>query len=661
MLELIVASLVSYREPIRPYKEKYLSANNPYVQIDRLYYQGKFSESASMYEREMAKAYTDRQKILTFHGYAWSIMGLGRFLEAIDYFERASVLVREPDDALENKLGIAFARYFRGDYQKALQVIALARMYEGAGTDGRAALEFLEAAIYWELGDRRKAEERIKDAFRKYPKTYYAQKGLLALANAYMASGAYDKAVEYLRMVLEKASDDDIIAQASVSLYEYYMKQGQVDKAIEVLSDVLKHSKDERLRQWAEAKIAELAQEYQSRLITNDELLKSSRTAAVYVLYNPGVRMYQSQDYFAAKPLLEKFIRFYPDDTLSARAAVALAKIYIEEGNHAKAIDILNTVNMDNLPPDVKNDAYYFYAISALALGDYANAARYLSRLLDDPEYGKLAQEKLTKLVMAHPEYADYLPQDNPVYSYVKAVDALKKGDTLAAITYLEKYLQSNPSGKEDVLLTLIDLSYKKKDYSRSLKYAKEYLDSGYTSKKDVIFFIAGASAYQLGYPGEALQYWDRLLYEFPDSPMAEKALTFARQILSEKPELFALDLKSPALQKVKKYSRIYDLYKRKEYQKVIEMLGGDDSQEALRLKGLAYLGLKDYEKAYRLLSMVQETPEIAFFKGEALLGLKRYREAYRMYKKALQSQNPKVQELARQRIQLLESRGIKG
>ncbi len=661
MLELIVASLVSYREPIRPYKEKYLSANNPYVQIDRLYYQGKFSESASMYEREMAKAYTDRQKILTFHGYAWSIIGLGRFLEAIDYFERASVLVREPDDALENKLGIAFARYFRGDYQKALQVIALARMYEGAGADGKAALEFLEAAVYWELGDRRKAEERIKDAFRKYPRTYYAQKGLLALANAYMASGAYDKAVEYLRMVLEKATDDDIIAQASVSLYDYYIKQGEVDRAIEVLSDVLKYSKDERLRQWAEAKIAELAQEYQSRLITNDELLRNSRTAAIYVLYNPGVRMYKAQDYFAAKPLLEKFIKFYPDDTLSARAAVALAKIYIEEGNHAKAIDILNTVNMDKLPSDVRNDAYYFYAISALALGDYSNAARYLSRLLNDPDYGKLAQEKLTKLVMAHPEYADYLPQDNPVYSYVKAVDALKKGDTLTAISYLEKYLQSNPSGKEDVLLTLIDLSYKKKDYSKSLKYSREYLDEGYTSKKDVILFVAGASAYQMGYPGEALQYWDRLLYEFPDSPMAQKALAFARQILSEKPELFALDLKSPALLKVKKYSRIYDLYRRKEYQKVIEMLAGDDSQEALRLKGLAYLGLKDYRKAYQLLSMVQETPEIAFFKGEALLGLKKYREAYRMYQKALQSQNPRVQELASQRIQLLESRGIKG
>ncbi len=661
MLELIVASLVSYREPIRPYKEKYLSANNPYVQIDRLYYQGKFSESASMYEREMAKAYTDRQKILTFHGYAWSIIGLGRFLEAIDYFERASVLVREPDDALENKLGIAFARYFRGDYQKALQVIALARMYEGAGADGKAALEFLEAAIYWELGDRRKAEERIKDAFRKYPRTYYAQRGLLALAGAYMASGAPEKAIEYLRMVLENASDEDIIARASVSLYEYYMKQGKVDSAVAVLTDVIKHSPGDDLKRWAEAEIAKIAQEYQARLITNDELLKSSRVAAIYVLYNPGVRLYKAGDYFAAKPLLEKFIRYYPDDTLSARAAVALAKIYIEEGNHARAIDILNTVNMDNLPSDVRNDAYYFYAISALALGDYSNAARYLSRLLKDPEYGKLAQEKLTKLVMAHPEYADYLPQDNPVYSYVKAIDALKKGDTLSAITYMERYLDSNPSGSEDVLLTLIDLSYKKKDYSRSLKYSKMYLEKGYTSKKDVILFIAGASAYQMGYAGEAIQYWDRLLQEFPDSPMAQKALAFARQILSEKPELFALDIRSPALLRVKKYREIYDLYRRKEYRKVIEMLSGDDSQEALRLKGLAYLGLKDYEKAYRLLSMVQETPEIAFFKGEALLGLKKYRKAYSMYQKALQSQNSKVQELARQRIQLLESRGIKG
>ena len=656
-----MASLVNYREPVRPYKDRYLSANNPYVQIDRLYYQGKFSEAASMYEREIARAFTDRQKILAYHGLAWSYIGLGRFLEAIDYFERASVLVRNPDESLENKLGIAFARYFRGDYQKALQVLQLARMYQTAPADGRAALEFLEAAIYWELGDRRKAEERILDAFRKFPGTFYAQKGLLALARAYMESGAYDKAVEYLDMVLRKATDRDIVAQASTLLYDYYIKAGKVDSAISVLTEVIKNSSDEELKRWAEAQIAHLSEEYRSRLITNDELLKSSRIAAVYVLYNPGVRAYSAQDYLTAKPLLEKFVKFHPEDTLAARAAVALAKIYIEEGNHSKALDILNTVDMDRLPADVRNDAFYFYAISALALGDYANAARYLSRLSRDPEYGKLAQEKLTKLVMAHPEYAEYLPEDNPAYNYARAMDALKRGDTLSAIAYLEKYLQGNPSGKEDLLLTLIDLSYKKKDYSRTLKYSRTYLESGYTSKKDIILFLAGASAYQMGYPGEALQYWDRLLYEFPGSPMAEKALAFARQLLSEKPELFALDIKSPALLKVKKYSQIYDLYKRKDYTKVLQMLEGDTSPEALRLKGLAYLGLKEYDKAYRFLSMVDETPEIAFFKGEALLGMKKYRQAYRMYRKALSSQNPKVQELAQKRIQLLESRGIKG
>ncbi len=661
MLEVILSSLITNKIPLRPYKERHLSPNNPYQHVDRIYYQGDFRKSSSMYENILPQAYTDNQKIRAYHGIAWSYIGIGRFLEAQDYFEKASVLVRLADDVLENKLGIAFVRYFRKDFNRALQNIELAKAHVSAGADGLSALMVLEGAIYWETGDKLKAKQLVEQAYNKYPNTYWGQLGLLLLANAFISEGNFEEGEMYLKKLISNANDEDVLNLSAHIIYNAFARKGNLDKAIEYLSLLSEKSPKDEPRKLAKGYIYELVSKNRNRLITNDELLRKSRTLAVYVLYNPGVEFYNKGDYFSAKPLLEKFVSYHPSDTLALRAGVVLAKMYLEEKDYKSALSVLKKLDLEHLPYEIKQDAYYYLALAYLGLGDLENSAKYFSKLVESTKYGKLAQEKLVSIVANNPEYGIYLPPEHPLHNYSKAVQSLKQGDTLSAINYLERYMQTTKGMERDeqVLLTLIELSYKTRAYDKALKYAKMFINRGFTTKRDVVLFIAGASAYQLGYKGEALEYWDRLLYEYPNSEMASKALYFARQLLSENPELFSLDLKSSALVQVKSYQRAYDLYKRGNCDQVISMLENDASNEAKYLKGRCYLSMKNYQKAYEMFSSIKETPEVALFKAEALLGMKKYRQALKLYTKALNSQNPKVQEIARKRISQLRSMGI--
>ncbi len=660
MLLFIIVQILTNREPLRPFKDIYLNPNNPYSQIDRIYYQGRFSESASLYEKEIQRAYTDEQKFRVLAGIAWSYIGINRFLEASDYFERASVLAKQPEQQLEIKLGLAFVWFFYKKLDRSIQNIELAKNIYVTNKEGLAELYFLEAAVYWESGDRTKAEQKFNQVFNNYPNTLWGQKSLLTLARAYLQAGEQDKAVEYLNKVIERAKDEEVIGQASLLLYDIYMNSNRVDDAIEALTKVIENAPNTEISKQAEARIAQIADQYRSRLITNDVLLSKSKTAAIFILYNPAIRAYQSNDYFTAKPLLEKFIKLYPDDTLSQRVAIPLAAIYIDEKDYQGAINVLKTVNLSSLEKENLELAYYFLANAYLGISDFENAANYYSKILNSQKFGKEAEQKLIAIISQNPQYVNYLPSNHPLYNRISAISALKSGDTLSAISNLEKYLVNNLNDSI-ALASIIDLSFKRKDYNKTLKYAKQYINKGYKADRDVILYMAGASAYLLNYPGEAIEYWDELLANYPNSQFYQKALSFSRQLLGERPELFSLNLKSKALLKEKEYQKVYDLFKRGMYQEVISSLANDNSDQALLLKAQSYLRLKDYQSAYISASKISnETPEIAFIKAEALLNMNKLKEAYSFYKKALESQNPQIQNISQMRIQQLESRGIK-
>ncbi|MCS7245031.1 MAG: tetratricopeptide repeat protein [candidate division WOR-3 bacterium] len=660
MILIFTLQIITNKEPLRPFKDTYVNPNNPYVQIDKLYYQGKFSESASLYEKELPRAYTDEQKFRTLSGLAWSYIGIGRFLEAADYFERASVLAKQPNQQLEIKLGVSFVWLFSRRFDRALQNVELAKSIYITDKEGLAQLHFLEACIFWESGNRNRAEQKFNEVFNNYPNTLWGQKSLLVLAKAYIQSGEQQKGIEYLNKVIERAKDEEIISQASLLLFDIHMNAGKVDEAIEALTKVIENSPNTEVSRQAEARIAQIAEQYRSRLITNDHLLSKSRTAAVFILYNPGIRAYYNKDYFTAKPLLEKFIKLYPEDTLSQRVAIPLSAIYIDEKELQKAIDVLKLVNLNRLDKENLETAQYFLATSYLGISDFQNAAFYYSKLLNSQKFSKEAEQKLLAILNQYPEYVNYLPSTHPFYNRISAISSLKAGDTLGAINSLERYLSSNPNDTI-ALLSIIDLSYKKKDYNRTLKYAKQYISKNLQTNRDIILYIAGASAYSLNYYGEALEYWDELLASYSNSQFYERALNFSRQLLTERPELFSLNLKSQALLKEKEYQKVYDLFKRKMYNEVINALANDNSEQALLLKSQSYLNLKDYQNAYLHISRItKETPEIAFIKAEALFGMNKLRDAYIYYKKALESQNPQIQNISQLRIQQLEAKGIK-
>lgn len=656
----LTSQIITNREPLRPFKENYLNPNNPYSQIDRLYYQGRFSEASNLYEKELQRAYTDEQKFRVLSGIAWSYIGINRFLEAGDFFEKASVLAKTPEQQLEIKIGLAFVWFFHRKFDRAIQNIELAKSLYITNKEGLAELNFLEGAIYWESGDRTKAEQKFNEVFNNYPNTRWGQKSFLVLARAYLQSGEQEKAIEYLNKVIEKAKDEEVVGQASLILYDIYMNSNRVDDAIEALTKVIDNAPNSEISKQAEARIAQIAEQYRSRLITNENLLRKSRTAAIFILYNPGIRAYQNKDYFTAKPLLEKFIEFYPDDTLAQKVAILLSAIYIDEKDYRSAINVLKKVNLNNLDRDNQELAFYFLANAYLGISDFSNSANYYSKLLNSQKFSKEAEQKLITILNQYPEYVNYLPSNHPLYSRISAIASLKSGDTISAINNLERYLINNPNDSI-VLLSIIDLGYKKKDYNRTLKYAKQYISKGYKSDRDIILYMAGVSAYYLNYPGEALEYWDELLANYPNSQFYDKALSVSKMLLSDKPELFSLNIKSPALLKEKEYQKIYDLYKRGSYNEVINLLANDNSDQALLLKAQSYLKMKDYQNAYINASKItKETPEIAFIKAEALLGMNKLKDAYNYYKKAAESQNPQIQSISQARIQQLEAGGIR-
>lgn len=251
----------------------------------------------------------------------------------------------------------------------------------------------------------------------------------------------------------------------------------------------------------------------------------------------------------AAADLLQRFLQQHPASSLYNLALMAYADCYYGS-DYAKALDIYQKVDYDDLTPDQADELYYRMAYSCMKLQKYDKAQRYLLNLADSPQYAEAAKFYRGYIAYAKEDYSD-------AEAILKEVNTSKAPGNMA-----EFYLS--------------EIYYRNGDKTRALSMAKNILGRSDIAPQFVAEAnrIAGEAEYEAGHDSQAVRYLNTYV-EMTEHPMPSA--------------LYILGLNA---------------YNKGEYNKAIECMrvatekSDAMGQSAYLYMGQAYMHLNDYSAA---------------------------------------------------------------
>ncbi|MFH0762398.1 MAG: tetratricopeptide repeat protein [Candidatus Omnitrophota bacterium] len=337
------------------YSELILSASEPLVlaqgylgKADLLYELGRYKEAVDLYKEALNEFdYTDIPAQLSdklHYNLAWAYLKEGEFKGAIKAFQSAA---KESDDKIIRvsalcQVGDAYQD--AGDYRKAeeaydailkgypdsfysdyVQYQLGLTMLKGSNYDG-AAMSFLALK-------------------RNYPQSKILDDAAYALGLAYFQKQDYNLSREVFEKFEDEFKESSLKSQALYLLGTSLYNLSQFDQAIEAFKKIVKlYSRDKELVQKAEYEIADCF--YRSgdekEAMKRFKLLRAkypdSRLTGETIWWL-GEYYYRHNDLPQARRYFSNLIRDFPQSNLRIDAYYALGSIYAQESRSDKAIE----------------------------------------------------------------------------------------------------------------------------------------------------------------------------------------------------------------------------------------------------------------------------------------------------------------------------------
>ncbi|RAK70052.1 tetratricopeptide repeat protein [Hymenobacter edaphi] len=284
-----------------------------------------------------------------------------------------------------------------------------------------AALKY--AQVSYELGNTPDAITALEEFGKKYPRSKNRATANELLADAYLTTTDYARALAYLDNVDERTSK----LNASYQRIAYYQaatlyNNGQYQQALPVLEKSLKYSQDDAIRAGAEVlrgDVYSIGQEFPKAISSYTAALRTARDGAAAdtdydqkARYGLGYAYYNTKKYDQARPFFQQYL----GDPVAKPASdpnyydvtLRLADTYYISKNYAQALELYNKVIQANAAD--KDFAYYQKSLTLGLMGRRDEAAQTLQTLLRVSPNSRYAEDAVYQQANLDYESGNFQP-----------------------------------------------------------------------------------------------------------------------------------------------------------------------------------------------------------------------------------------------------------
>lgn len=428
----------------------------------------------------------------------------GKYPEYVAVYE---TLVKEYPSDLNFLNELAYAYYFTGKYQKAIDVYN--KIEDQVGVN--ESLTTQKVQLYDNLGKKDEAVAEYEKLIKLYPDEtrYYA-----LLAEYCAKNKLNDKAEWAYNKIVEINPEDPYV---HISLADFYKKEGKSEEAFEELKIGLANPKLDlktKVNLLINFYSGKLTDEQRKQALELSEILKKTHPDEALAETFYASMLYENKEYEKSRTLFKEILK-ENNSNYGLWEQMLFCSLYLEDyktlaKDSEDAVDLFPTYPLP----------YFFAGVANFQLKDYVKAKAFLESgkefvvnndALLEQFYSSLG-DTYNELENYDASYAAYdkalsINPDNAVvlnnYAYYLSLRSVKLDK---AAEMAKKAVELDPYN-ENNLDTYAWVLYKQGKYEKALEWIKKAFNNG-GDASGVVLEHYGDIYYKLNKPDEAMKYW---------------------------------------------------------------------------------------------------------------------------------------------------------
>ncbi len=445
---------------------------------------------------------------------------LNGYDEAIQYYKQLQIDYPDSPLRLEAAFGVATAWFRQGKFEEAIK--AFEKVIEQSPDEQQISLSlYLIGEAYDNLGLYQEAGEFYNRVLTKYPQSAKAKDALYSMGWSLYRLKKYQAAYDVFTRFINNYSDHYAVVEASY-------------RAAESLFN---------LRLWADAQTA-----YQDFLTTYGKDDKN-RQFTIIARFKLGECYFQQRLMDEAKETFQLLLQEHGTSPIAVEAQYWIAEILLEREKYPEAIYEYGKIINFHPKSHVVDDAQFGIAIAHFRQGDYVQARMQFKVVADNlrSDLADSARFRIGECYRLQREfnsailnYKKVRPGSSyaPDSLYALGTSAFELRDySQAALTFNELLQSYDASPLKPYTLYHLGLTYfYEEEYQKSVVAFDRFFGEARsvefeTAPHDEALFWKARAQYELGNYPEAIQNFERVLQEFPNSRQSEAELYIAESI----------------------------------------------------------------------------------------------------------------------------------
>ncbi len=388
---------------------------------------------------------------------------LGHYEEAIEYFDKVSLIYKNQEWGGYALQGKAWALLRMGKLDQAEEVLKKARMYLGRETD---ALAFAEGYLALKKGEFKKAIEKFRSVLAKYPDTEWKADIYFGLAESLFHVERYSESYTYYQKAISSLGlthplSSDILINAYYGLAWSSLKLGKFKEAIEIFKKISNLTTDEFAKLNALVNVGDVLismGKYEDAIDHFNELLAKHPDSyySDYILLQIGIAYMKLKKYDQAILYFKQAIKDYPSSRYTNDLKYNLALACFNLGDFESAISLLEGLKKEHSDESYQPHLDYILATAYFNIKEFKSALHLFRKVLTRLEDEKLKPELEYELAWCY-------------YRLGRKSEAMKRFRDL-----VDKYPESILA--KEVLIWLAEKCISEGKYAQSEVYLKDYI-----------------------------------------------------------------------------------------------------------------------------------------------------------------------------------------
>jgi len=398
---------------------KYVDEKNPDVGAQAVfgkaycYFNLKNYSDAAYYFNEFVNRYPDSElKVEALLRLGDCYYGTKNFTNAIDVYDKVfgSSMSKKADGFSYYQYGKTLLKVKR--FNEGIKILRqLQKKFPSSkyADDG----QYLIGWSYFKKRLYNKAVTEYKRTLKIYPKTNLRPVIYYSIGDAFYNRRNYYKAVTYYKRLLDNYSNTDFIFDAINGIQFSYVALGQPEKATKIIDEYILRNPYSKYGDKILIKKGEIfynAYMYKKAKIAFKEFIATYPNStlvpsAYYWIGKSALRLNQTED---AEFNLRRVVTDYPNSESGIAAAVDLSKMYIENKQYDKALEMLDKVLSNAQKTNKLAELLYYKGIALIEQGKIKEVyANYNKLIAEYPEtiFADKAKIELGVLEMARNSY----------------------------------------------------------------------------------------------------------------------------------------------------------------------------------------------------------------------------------------------------------------